>query len=180
MSKLQKKILLAFFTFLFAWCPLVLVWYTQEHDKNNHSILLGMRLPLLSLSTVSGTPFSFRYPGKKHILLFFTVECAHCLNEVSHYQFLYPTFKSEVHIIAVSLSNSMKTASFLSSNNTSFPTFLGQRIILDDSLQITDVPMLLYIDEQQIIRHTYSGERSLEEDRKLLSEFTQENSIKKN
>jgi peroxiredoxin len=180
MSILQKKITRAFFIFLFAWCPLLLVWYTQGHNRNTQSNLLGLHLPLLSLSTTSGTPFYFSYPGKKHILIFFTVECAHCLNELSHYQLLYPSFKSEVPIIAISLSNSMKTTSFLSSNNTSFPTFLGQRKLLDDSLQITDVPTLLFIDDQQIIRHAYSGERLLEEDRKLLSEFTQEIRIKKN
>jgi hypothetical protein len=180
MSILQKKIIQAFFIFLFAWCPLMLVWYTQEHDKNNHSNLLGMRMPILSLSTVSGTPFSFRIPGKKQIILFFTVECAQCLNELSNYQLLYPTFKSEIHFIAVSLSNPVKTASYFSSVNSSFPIFLCQRKLLADSLQITDIPSLLFIDEQQRIIHFFSGDRLLEEDRKLLDEFIQDKSIKKN
>lgn len=175
---IQKKIVTSGLLIFIIISPLALIWYFQKQDDGK-SPFLGMHVPSIVVSTLNGTVFLLNYRGKKQILIYFTVECSHCRNELINLDLLYVEFKPQIDIFAISLSKLEKTMLLLSSRIVSFPVFQKERTSLEDSIKVVDVPTMLFIDEQRILRHIYVGERTIEEDRKLLYEFSNENFTQK-
>jgi hypothetical protein len=98
---------------------------------------------------------------------------------LSNLGLLYAQFKPQIDIFAISLSKREKTILLFSSKMLPFPVFQGERTILEDSIKIVEVPTMLFIDEQRILRHYYVGERTIEEDRKFIQEFCNESFAQK-
>jgi peroxiredoxin len=158
--------------------PLLLMWMIH-HRYDKEYLRIGMRVPTLLVSTLSGTAFSLTCCDKTNILVFFSVECSHCINELSNFDLLYHQFKKKINIVAISLSTSNKTKAFLTSRTYPFPVFQAVDDSSQDSMRIFDFPTILYVDEQRILRHHYIGERTIAQDKMLLSEFIHESFTEK-
>jgi peroxiredoxin len=169
----QKKIFVLALLVALISSPLLLVRMVQSRHNENHPIL-GMHIPTLTVSTIKGTTFTLTQRGKKNILLFFSVECPHCINELLIFDSLYKQFGHTINIIAISMSNPNKTDALLASMAYPFPIFQSADSALQDSLKIFELPAILYTDEQQILRHFYFGERTMTEERMLLLKFAEE------
>lgn len=130
---------------------------------------VGITVPPLVLRT--GENVLAKFEGKKSTVLFFTVECPHCKNQLASFHALASEFSSRVNFIAVSLSKSEKTTGFLADNTFPFPIVQGNKNVLEDSWSIPGVPALFLIDENGILKYRRLGETKLEEDRKLLQRF---------
>jgi peroxiredoxin len=158
--------------------PLALTWYIHHHSSH-HSFPPGMMVPSFVVSTINGTIFSLTCQGKKHIIIFFSADCSSCRDELSNVKILYPPYKSKIDFFAISLSTLEKTKMLVSSQNFPFPVFLWKRTAGQNSMTIVDVPTMLFIDEQRIIRNEYVGARTLTEDKTLIHEFCEDSFMPK-
>jgi peroxiredoxin len=172
-SIVQKRIFVFVSLAVLISSPLLLVRIIQSRYGKEHP-LIGTRVPSIIVSTRSGTTFSLTYRGNKYILIFFSVECPHCMNELSNFDLIYNQFKQKINVFAVSLSKPNKTKALLTSRTYPFPVFQAEESTYKDSIKIFDLPTILYIDEQQILRHYYIGDRNIAEERMLLTEFSNE------
>ena len=153
--------------------PIALTWYIHKHTSHN-SFPIGMKAPSFVVSTINGTTFSLGYNGKKQIIIFFTAECSSCRDELSNLNKLYEQYKTKVNFFAISMSQLENTKILMSSQKIPFSVFLWTRTASQDSLKISDVPTLLFVDEQRIIRNEYIGNRALTEDKTLIQSFCEE------
>ena len=173
----ERKIIILGLLIILVMSPIALIWYFHKSDSFE-SPSLSMQVPSIIVSTVNGTIFSLTSSGKKQILIFFTAECSSCRAELANLNFLYARFKSQIDFFALSLSNSDITKSLLTSEKYSFPVFQVARSASVDSLKISP-PTMFFIDEHRILRHRYSGDRTLEKDKRLMQEFSNEIFIQK-
>jgi peroxiredoxin len=167
----QKKLFVFILLAALISIPLVLVRIVQSRYNGNLPAL-GMPVPSLTVSTMNGNAFHLSQSGHKSVLLFFSVDCPHCINELSHFDSLNIQFKKKINIIAISMSNINSTKALLASRQYPFPVFQSEESASQDSMRIIELPTILYIDEQQILRHLYIGERTIAEERMLLTKFT--------
>jgi peroxiredoxin len=170
---IKKKIAALSLLIVLVSSPIILIWYSKKYNLEEPS-LIGMRIPSITVSTLSEARFSFDYRGKKHIILFFSIECPKCRNELSNFDSLYSQFKSRIDFFAISLSNLEETKMLVSLEKFLFPIFQGESDTLLDTLKINGTPVIFFVDEQQILRHRYLGDRSLKKDKQLLQEFIDE------
>jgi peroxiredoxin len=174
----HNKILIGGLLLVLVSCPFVLSWFFYRHYSHN-SFPLGMQLPSLSVSTLNGTACFLSYRGKKQLLIYFSAECSSCRGELTNLELLYKQFKPQVEFFAISLSKKEITRKLVSSENYSFPVFLSNHRAVKDSMKIVNIPSLLFVDEQRIIRHGYAGDRTLREDKMLIQNFCEETFISK-
>jgi peroxiredoxin len=172
-SFMRKRIFVFISMAVLISSPLVLIRILQSHSDKEYP-LVGMRVSTFVVSTISGTTFSLTYCDKKNVLIFFSVECFHCINELSNFELLYNQYKQTINILAISISKPNKTKAFLTSKTYPFPVFQAEESTSQDSMKIFNVPTILYIDEQKILRHYYTGERNIAEERILLRHFSNE------
>ena len=173
----ESKIIILGLLIVLVSSPIALLWYFYKPDSIE-SFPLSMRVPSFIVSTVNGTTFSLSSSGKKQVLILFTAECSSCRAELANLNCLYAHFKSQIDFFALSLSNSDITKLLLTSEKYSFPVFQAERNASIDSM-IINPPTMLFVDEQRILRHRYSGDRTLEKDKRLIQEFSNELFIQK-
>ena len=157
--------------------PIAILLYFYKPDSVE-SLTLAIQVPSFIVSTLNGTTFSLNDKGKKHVLIFFTAECSSCRAELSNLDFLQSQFKSRIDFFAISLSSSAVTKSLVTSEKYSFPVFQAVRNSLLDSMNI-GAPTMFFVDEQRFLRHRYTGDRTLEKDKRLIQEFIDEAFIQK-
>jgi peroxiredoxin len=167
---LQNKLLIVTLLGILIVSPLVLSWYLMKWSSHE-PLPPGMRIPSLVVSTLNGTKFLLNYQGKKHILIFFSTECARCRNALSDLDGVYVQFKSRMEFIALSLSTLERTKQLFEMKKYSFPLFQWCRSVIKDSLNVTEVPAVVFVDEQRIVRHGYTGDKQIGEVRTLLQKF---------
>jgi peroxiredoxin len=143
------------------------------HEKwSIQPLPLGIKIPSSQISTLDGAPVVLdNYQGKKFLLMFFTIECAHCRTELANLNALYPKFNRTMDFFVVSLSSAEETKLFITDKRLSFQIFHQEKNVAKDTFRLVGVPAILLVDELRMLRQQYLGERREEEDEKLLQSF---------
>ncbi len=160
--------------FLLVSVLVLLVWGLRSL-ANQQLPPLGRPLPPYLLSSLEGSRFSLdRYQGTRYLLLFFSVECPHCRNELSNVALLYPKYKTVLGFFVVSVSDRLNLKEFSDSQRYPFPMFHFEGTGTEKNGGAMSVPTLLLVDEKGILRARHLGDRSLVEDERILYTFLNE------
>lgn len=134
--------------------------------------LVGTVRPELSLRTLSGTTTRLPAPFfSRHIIILFTPSCSHCKKELDHFSTLVRTDPG-IPCFGISLGDPMDTDSLVASLGVMFPIFLDENETIRQMWQVDQVPVTLFVDEQDLIRLALVGSRSFQEDSLLYARFS--------
>ncbi|MGH2568308.1 MAG: TlpA family protein disulfide reductase [Bacteroidota bacterium] len=140
------------------------------HAETVEPLSIGQPAPSLQLfSLYDQTPIS--PAGNKKIILFFTVECPHCQNELLNFDALFRRYHKLMNFAAVSLSSSIKTKEFVRERGFPFPVAVDEEKTTKETYRFTSVPALFLIDKQGILRYRRFGKASLQVDEELVVAF---------
>jgi peroxiredoxin len=149
-------------------CALVALLYLYG-KANVEPIMLGSPVPDISLFTRSGIPVSLEaLLSRKALLLFFTVDCPHCITELLHFSALETTRKDSLQFLFVSLSSPDETRHFFSTWRDDLPLVLADPDRTKEALGIIPLPLLLFVDSGGRVVYRRCGERPFEADEHLV------------
>ena len=132
-------------------------------------IALGSLLPDVRLHTWSEGPATLQtVVSRKALVLFFTVDCPHCVTEVQHFAALYTTKKDSLQFLFVSLSSADDTRRFFSSWRNVIPVVRAEPEEAKGVLGIITLPSLFCVDGGGRVVYRRFGERPFEVDRDLV------------
>ena len=151
-----------------AGCTLVILLYLYG-KANVEPIMLGSPLPDIPLSTRSGSPVSLQaLLSRRALLLFFTVDCPHCVGELLHFSALKTIKKDSLQFLFVSLSPPDETRRFFSTWRDDLPLVLADPDRTKEALGIMALPLLLFVDSGGRVVYRRCGERPFEADEHLV------------
>jgi len=132
-------------------------------------IALGRLLPDVRLHTWSGGPASLQTVlSRKALVLFFTVDCPHCVTEVQHFAALHTTKKDSLQFLFVSLSSADDTRRFLMTWRNTIPIVRAEPAEAKGALGIITLPSLFCVDGGGRVVYRRFGERPFEADEDLV------------
>lgn len=135
------------------------------------SSLIGARRTALEISTLNGIPSRLPVPFlQRHILVLFTPACPHCRTTLAHYSRLFRLSPS-VLCFGISLGSASETDSLIHSVSVPFPVFLDRNRSVRTFFRVRTVPVVVFIDEEDMIGLTLAGSRSFLEDSLLFARF---------
>jgi thiol-disulfide isomerase/thioredoxin len=101
----------------------------------------------------------------------FTPSCSHCRTELHQLSQLSRHFPS-LAFYAVSLGTSDETMRLIAGIDNGIPVFLDRDQFARHWFSVRRVPLLLFVDESDVIRRALTGARPVQEDSVLLSRFS--------
>jgi peroxiredoxin len=132
-------------------------------------IALGSLLPDVRLHTSNGGPASLQTViSRKALVLFFTVDCPHCVTEIQHFAALHTTKKDSLQFLFVSLSSADDTRRFFSTWRDIIPVVRAEPEEANGALGIITLPLLFCIDDGGRVVYRRFGERPFEADEDLV------------
>ena len=132
-------------------------------------IALGSLLPDVRLHPWNGGPASLQTViSRKALVLFFTVDCPHCVTEVRHFAALHTTKKDSLQFLFVSLSSADDTRQFCSAWRDTIPVVRAEPEEAKGALGIITLPLLLCVDGGGRVVYRRFGERPLDADQELV------------
>ena len=108
---------------------------------------------------------------RKCVLIFFSVSCPPCRQEIVSLNMLYPEFKDSLRIIAISLSSFSDTFRFIDIVGISFPVFIDTAHTSAKVLHINAVPTILFINNRGVLADYRTGEIDIRRLRSIISNF---------
>jgi len=136
-----------------------------------HDSLVGTARPELDLLSLSGFPTKLPVPFlQRHILVLFTPMCPHCRVLLRHFAELYRA-TPVVSIFGISLGSRSATDSLVRAHDVPFPVLLDRNGFVQTVFRVGRVPVVLFVDEDDVIRLSLIGERPFREDSLLYARF---------
>jgi len=156
-----------------AGVPLLLFYLYGK--ANVEPITLGCQLPDIPVHTWNGGLTSLQAMlSRKAVVLVFTVDCPHCVNEVLHFAALHVTKKDSLQFVFVSLSSTDETRQFFSTWRDKVPIVLADPGKAREALGIITLPSLFCINGDGRVLYRRFGERPFEADERLVHTLIRE------
>jgi peroxiredoxin len=173
-STAGKKKLFAFGGFVLAVSfPVALIIFLRA-EIIPQPLSIGEPVPRVELVSLVDQSSIVLGNATKQAVLFFTVECPYCQQEMFNFEILSRRYQGRIQFIAVSLSDPAKTENLLREKGFSFPVALDEHKKAKDEYRIVSVPALLLIDGKGILRHRRFGAASIAVADELFQKFLQE------
>ena len=136
-----------------------------------HPDLKGSVRPALKLLSLHGVPTMLPSPFfGRHVILLFTPSCPHCKRVLEQYSRL-ALLAPHVPVYGISLGDAALTDSLVRAKHFSFPVLLDREGSVQILFRVDRVPVVLYVDEEDVIRLVLMGSRRYQEDSILFSRF---------
>jgi hypothetical protein len=104
------------------------------------------------LLTCDGASALAKSRSSKSIVLFFSVVCTHCRNQLANLTRLFPKYASRIVFLTLSSSDQAQTRRFVSQNRFPFSIFQGNKDSIYNFQKIPGVPALFLIDENGSVK----------------------------
>ncbi len=141
------------------------------YAASTSSRLVGSRRPELRVRTLSGVATRIPVPFlQRHLILLFTPSCPHCIVELSNIARLGRR-GGNLSRLAVSFGTPAATDSLVRRLNIPFPVFLDSDGSTRRAFDVSRVPVLVYVDERDIVRRVLVGSRAFQEDSLIFARF---------
>ncbi|MBP6672985.1 MAG: TlpA family protein disulfide reductase [Bacteroidetes bacterium] len=143
-----------------------------ESDPNG---LIGILLPSLTVSSLSGQEIILTGPDRKNqLLIFFSTECEFCLEELLFWNEHKTAADSVLGVLCISVDPAEVTAKFLSDHSLDLPVYCADRTDVRQQFRITRVPSLFVADTEGIIKGYVAGAVDKQMLSRMLSELLHE------
>ncbi|WP_226034643.1 thiol-disulfide oxidoreductase ResA [Aquibacillus saliphilus] len=135
-------------------------------NKDDPEIGVGDQAPNFKLKQLNGTSDSLsldELKGKGVMLNFWATYCKPCEQEMPYMESLYPKYKDNIEIVAVSLDTTeLVIDRFVDKYQLTFPILHDNKGQVLDLYNIVPLPTTLFIDEDGVIVDIVSGGLTLD------------------
>jgi len=136
-----------------------------------HDSFVGTVRPALEVRSLSGIPTEIPVPFlQRHILILFSPTCPHCSTEIGHFAELVRSIPL-VSCFGISFGSRSATDSLVRAHDVPFPVLLDRDGFVQTVFRINRVPVIVFVDEGDVIRLSLAGARSFQEDSLLYARF---------
>lgn len=151
--------------------PIAMVTFLQRAG-GIHQLRPGDQVPPLSLKSLDSMDVSIPgRNGKRAVLLFFSVECPRCQQEISNFEKLFRSFKDKYVFTGVSSGSARQTKNFLNARDITFPIFLDDNGEARRAFGVFEVPTLFLVRANGVIAFRASGVEASEARRRLAADI---------
>jgi peroxiredoxin len=138
-----------------------------------HQLRPGDQIPTLSLTPLDSAGVStIGLNGKGAVILFFSVNCPRCQQEISNFDKLFGAFSDKTVFVVISSGSSRETKEFLERRGIALPVFLDDNAQNKKAFGVIEVPTLFLVKANGVIAYRGSGAEPLEARRRLLADFS--------
>jgi peroxiredoxin len=104
-----------------------------------------------------GLPVDIR--GRRSAILFFSVNCPHCQNEIPIFNEAERRFGSDVSFIAITSSDKQKTELFVRTHDVRTKVYVDEKGIIGKLFGVSEVPALFLVNQDRRIEWVGVGEQ---------------------
>jgi thiol-disulfide isomerase/thioredoxin len=97
--------------------------------------------------------------GKRAAILFFSVDCPHCQNEIPIFNEAERRFGSEMDFVAIALNDKQKVDSFVRTHDIRTKVHVDEKGTVGKLFGVSEVPVLFLVNENQRIEWIGIGEQ---------------------
>lgn len=148
--------------FLVVVIVLAAVIYAASRQGGSDKVEIGSQAPDFTLTDVAGNVVKLSdFRGKPVFLNFWTSWCGPCRQELPAIQQLYEDKQGSVVVITVNLTYTEESADkikkFVTDSGFTMPVLLDLDGEVGNMYQIGSIPLSLYLDDQGVVRRTFTG-----------------------
>jgi peroxiredoxin len=131
-----------------------------QRSTNFRMLRAGDSIPAMGLDGVgSGGALLAGISGKRAAILFFSVDCPHCQNEIPIFNEAERRFGSDVDFVTIALNDGQKTESFVRTHDVRTKVHVDEKGIVGKLFGVSEVPALFLVSENQRIEWVGVGEQ---------------------
>jgi peroxiredoxin len=151
--------------------PVAMVTVLQRSEAV-HRLRPGDHVPRLNLRSIDSTDVStFGLNGRPAALLFFSVDCPRCQQEIANFETLYRTRRGKDLFAGIASGNEQETKKFFDRREFTLPIFLDDNEEVRKAFGVDEVPTLFLVRASGMIVYRSSGPVPIEALRRLLADF---------
>lgn len=157
-------------------CVFLFVPKTEKIGGEGRPVKIGDTAPDFSAEYADEGTFTLsEAKGKVVIINFWATWCGPCCNELPAFQKLNDEYGDKLQIVAVDYGESKKEVNdFIKENGYTFPFALDKDGSVSALYPSDGIPYTVIIDKEGIIRQTFTGARSAEEQYELYKNVVEE------
>ncbi|MBN1397907.1 MAG: TlpA family protein disulfide reductase [Bacteroidetes bacterium] len=138
----------------------VIGFFCFENRWIQQPLRIGEQIPPVKVNTLEGNKASVcSANSKKSLIIFFSVDCAHCLKEMKEISVFYPVIKDSLNVAAISISDLTATRDFVKSQKIPFSVYVDSDSEARDSFRVFPIPALFFIDKDWRLLQYKAGEQ---------------------
>jgi peroxiredoxin len=131
-----------------------------QRSTNLRMLRAGDSIPVAGLNGVDlGSASPAGIMGKRAAILFFSVDCPHCKNEIPIFNEAERRFCSDVNFIAIALNERQKIESFVRTHDVRTKVYIDEKRVVGKLFGVSEVPALFLVNEDQRIEWVGVGEQ---------------------
>ncbi len=172
MIKLTKKILAVLLTCCFCFSLVACSTRKEIHSVRAESLGYGDLPPDFYAKLSTGGDFVLsEQKGKVVVLNFWATWCNPCVGEMPAFQELYMIYGDKISILAINMGESKDTVDdFRIANSYIFPIAYDVDESICNLYPIEGIPYTVIIDQNGIVRETFTGARDADAQYRLYAE----------
>lgn len=151
----------------------------QEAAQPQVGNRVGDLAPDFELRTLDGKSIKLSdYRGKPVHLVFWSVDCVYCVQELPHVQEVYNNYKADYSVLAlnITLQDGLdKAKAFIEEAGYDFPTVLientEQGLEALQNYQVRGIPLNVFIDSEGVIAYVKPGMMGEADQEKIIKEL---------
>lgn len=131
-----------------------------QRSTNSRMLRAGDSIPTAGLDGVDpGGALLAGVNGKRAAILFFSVDCPHCQNEIPIFNEAERRFGFETEFIAIALNDKQKVESFVRTHDIRTRIISDERGVTGKLFGVSEVPALFLVNENRTIEWVGVGEQ---------------------
>lgn len=147
-----------------------------QRSTNSQLLRVGDSIPAAALGGLdSGGAFVSGFSGKRTAILFFSVDCPRCQNEIPVFNEAERRFGSKVEFVAISLSAKKQTEAFVKAYDVRTIVLIDEKGIMGKRFGISELPAMFLVNQDQKVAWVGVGEHSRTALFRQLSALTDNN-----
>ncbi|MCX6145355.1 MAG: TlpA disulfide reductase family protein [Ignavibacteriales bacterium] len=131
-----------------------------QRSTNLRMLRAGDSIPTAGLNGVDpGGALLAGISEKRAAILFFSVDCPHCQNEIPIFNEAERRFGSDVGFVAIALNDKQKAESFVRTHDVRTKVHVDEKGIVGKLFGVSEVPAIFLVNENQRIEWVGVGEQ---------------------
>ena len=131
-----------------------------QRSTNSRMLRAGDSIPTAGLDGIDPGGAMFKgISEKRSAILFFSVECPHCQNEIPIFNEAERRFGSDVNFIAIALNDKQKTESFVRTHDIRTKFHVDEKGIVGKLFGVSEIPAIFLVNQRRRIEWVGVGEQ---------------------